>query len=229
MVFPVLVLLMFAYLLGGGIAVPGGESYREFLVPGVFALTMVFGAESTTAAVSADAAKGVTDRFRTAPMSLAAVVTGRSLADMLHGAVGLLVMVGAGLLVGWRWDEGAVRALAAFGLLMLLRYAMVWVGIAVALAIRGPGAVQALQILVWPVAFLSTALVSTETMPAWLGAAAEWSPLSATATAVRELFGNPVGAGDSWATDHAPLLAVGWPLLLVAVLAPYAARRLRHS
>jgi ABC-2 type transport system permease protein len=228
LLFPVLMVLLFGYLLGGGMAVPGGGNYREFLMPGMFAMAMLFGVETTFAAVTTDAAKGVTDRFRSMPMSPSAVVVGRAVADMLNSAAGLVVLLGCGVTVGWRWHDGPGRAALAVGLLLLLRFAFIWVGIYLALLLRNPQALVAVQILVWPVVFLSSALTSPETMPAWLGAIAEWNPLSATVSSTRELFGNPGWGGDSWAAHHGPLLATLWPVLLVAVFFPLSVRAYRR-
>jgi ABC transporter DrrB family efflux protein len=223
-----MMLLMFGYLFGGAMVIPGGGDYREFLVPGMYALTMAFGLEATYTAVSTDASRGVTDRFRTMPISAAAVVGGRSLADMLNAAVGLLVLVGCGLAIGWRWHHGVGAALAAVGLLLLLRFALLWLGIWLALVSRSPETLMALQILVWPIGFLSNAFVPPETMPGWLGLLADWNPLSATAAATRELFGNPGWGGQSWPAEHATLLAIAWPLALTAIFVPLAVRRYRR-
>jgi ABC-2 type transport system permease protein len=224
--FPLLLLVMFAYLFGGGMTVPGGGDYREFLVPGLFAITMFFGLEATMTAVHTDASRGVTERFRSMPMARSAVVVGRSVADMLFSVAGLAVLVGAGLLVGWEWHEGLGRALAACGMLLLLRFAFIWVGIYLGLMVESPESVAMVQVLVWPFAALSSAFASTETMPGWLGAIAEWNPLSATLAATRDLFGNP-GVGDSWVAQHAELVAVLWPLAIVAVFLPLSVRRWR--
>lgn len=223
LVFPVMMLVMFAYFLGGAMDVP---DYREYLVPGMFALAMAFGLESTMVGLTQDLNKGVIDRFRSLPMASAAVLVGRTLVDMLESLLGLVVLMVAGLAVGWRWHHGPGELLAAVGLLLLLRFAMLWAGVYLGMVAGRPEMVQAVQILVWPVAFLSNAFASPGTMPAWMGAIAEWNPLSATALAVRELFGNQLwGAGGSWATDHALLLAVAWPLALLTVFMPLAVRR----
>ncbi|MFF5291101.1 ABC transporter permease [Paractinoplanes globisporus] len=221
LLFPVMVLLMFAYLFGGAIEVPGGGDYREYLLPGMFALTMAFGLEGTYTAVAADAQRGVTDRFRTMPISAASVVTGRSLADMLDAAVGLGVLLACGLAVGWRAHHGIMDALAAVGLLLLLRYALLWLGIWLALAAGKPETLMAVQILVWPLGFLSSVFTSPETMPGWLGTIARWNPLSATADATRQLFGNPGETGPAWP-------AIVWPLVLLIVFVPLAVRRYRR-
>ncbi|MFG2630115.1 ABC transporter permease [Streptomyces sp. NPDC048473] len=223
LVFPVMLLLMFNYLVGGGQGVDG--DHTEFLVPGMLALTMAFGLESTMLAVTQDLQKGVIDRFRAMPMVSGSVLVGRSAADMLQSAAALAVMTGVGYAVGWRWHHGPAAALGALALLLLLRFAMLWIGIQLALVAGKPELVQAVQILVWPVGFLSNVFATPESMPGRLGAVVEWNPMSATATAVRGLFGNPGGPGGTWASDHAELLAVAWPLALIAVFFPLAVRR----
>lgn len=228
LLFPVMTVLMFGYLFGGALSVPGGGSYREFLLPGMFTLTMVFGIEMTMVAVVTDAQRGITDRFRSLPMASSAVLLGRSGADMLNAVAGLAVMIGCGLAVGWRAREGLTPALAAIGLLLLLRFALIWVGVYLGLVIKGPEAVTGAQILVWPLGFLSNAFVAPSTMPGWLGAIGEWNPLSATVSATRALFGNPGLTGGSWAAEHALALAVAWPVLLIAVFLPLSVRRFRQ-
>ncbi|WP_369193205.1 ABC transporter permease [Streptomyces djakartensis] len=225
LLFPIMMVLMFGYLFGGAMQVPGGGSYREFLVPGMFAMTMVFGIEVTMLAVISDAAKGVTDRFRAMPTSSGAVVTGRSIADMLNSVLGLTVMILCGLAVGWRANSGTGQALAAVGLLLLLRFALLWVGIYLGLVFTDTAAVTAVQTLVWPLGFLSNAFVSPDTMPGWLAAVSEWNPLSATVTATRRLFGNPGWDTGTWASDQAMVMAVVWPLIIFAVFFPLSVRR----
>ncbi|MEU2428927.1 ABC transporter permease [Streptomyces sp. NPDC007861] len=222
LVFPVMLLLMFGYLIGGGRGVEG--TYIGFLVPGMLALTMAFGLEATMTAVTQDLDKGVIDRFRSLPMADSAVLVGRSVADLLQSALSLVVMTGVAYAIGWRWNGGFGALLWALGLLLLLRFAMLWVGIHLAMVAGRPQLVQAVQILVWPVGFLSNAFATPASMPGWLGATVEWNPLSATATAVRELSGIAAGS-DSWASGHAQLLALAWPLVLVAVFFPLAVRR----
>ncbi|WP_214105441.1 ABC transporter permease [Acrocarpospora catenulata] len=227
LLFPVLITLMFGYLFGGGLNVPGGD-YRSYLMPGMFTMTMLFGLETTFAAVAADARRGITDRFRSLPMASSAVVSGRAAADLLASALTLAVLMACGLAVGWRPEAGPGAAPAAVGLLLWLRFSLLWLGIYLGLRATGPEAVATVQILVWPVAFLSGVLVSPATMPGWLGALAEWNPLSATAAAARELFGNPGWESGSVAAEYGPALAVAWPALLTAVFFPLSVRAFRR-
>ena len=226
--FPILMLLIFVFLFGGMMAVPGGGDYRSALLPGLFTLTMLFGVSSTMVAVVTDAQRGITDRFRSMPMSASAVLLGRAAADMVVSAVALAVLLLAGLAVGWRAENGIGPALAAVGLLLLLRFALLWVGIWLGLLVRGPDAVTAVQTLEFPVAFLSGLFVAPASMPVVVSAVAEWNPLSATAAATRGLFGNPGWGGDSWVALHPLVAAVLWPLLITAVFVPLSIRRYRE-
>jgi ABC-2 type transport system permease protein len=223
-----MIVLMFGLLFGGAIRVPNGGNYFEFLMPGMFATTMLFGLETTMIAVTTDASKGVTDRFRSLPMSASAVVLGRCIADMFNSIVGLAIMIGVGLLLGWRWHAGMSAALAAVGLLLLLRFALLWVGIFFGLLAKGPESVVSVQILVWPISFLSNAFVDPSTMPSWLGTIAQWNPLSATTSAIRQLFLNPGWQAGSWSSEHAMLLAIVWPVLLTAIFLPLSVRAYRR-
>ncbi|SOD84757.1 ABC transporter permease [Streptomyces sp. Ag109_G2-15] len=217
LVFPVMLLLMFGYLIGGGRGVAG--DYIDYLVPGMLALTMAFGLEGTMLNVTQDLTRGVIDRFRSLPMTNGAVLVGRSAADMLQSAVALALLTAVACALGWRAHGGPGALLAAFGLLLLLRFAMLWIGIHLALVAGRPEMVQAVQILVWPVGFLSNALATPDAMPDWLGTAVRWNPLSQTATAVRDLLG-----GQGGEPGHAGA-AVAWPLVLLAVFFPLAVRK----
>lgn len=217
LVFPVMLLLMFGYLVGGGRRVAG--DYVDYLVPGMLALTMAFGLEGTMLHVTQDLTRGVIDRFRSLPMANGAVLVGRSAADMLQSAAALALLTAVAYALGWRAHGGPGSFLAAFGLLLLFRFAMLWVGIHLALVAGRPEMVQAVQILVWPVGFLSNALATPDAMPGWLGTAVRWNPLSQTATAVRDLLGSQGGE-----PGHVGA-AVAWPLALLAVFLPLAVGR----
>lgn len=227
LLFPVLIVLMMGGLFGGAIA-GTAAAYMPFVVPGVLTLTMLFGIEATMTAVATDAARTLTDRFRSLPISAGAVLLGRVIADLAASVLELSVMTVAGLALGWRPEGGLGGAVLAYLLLVWLRLAVLWLGLLFGLRAGGPESVAAVQILVWPVGFLSTVFLDPATMPRWLGVAAEWNPLSATATAVRDLFGNPGVTGLTWAGEHATLLAVVWPAVLLVVAAPLATRAYRR-
>jgi ABC-type multidrug transport system permease subunit len=208
--------------------VPGGGSYMEFLLPGMFVMTMAFGIGETMAGVAVDAERGVTDRFRSMPMSNGAVLLGRSITDMLYSIVGLVAMVGAGIVLGWTWRGGPLETLAAFGLLLMLRFAMLWVGIFFGLLVPSPAAVNSIYTILFPLTMVTAAFAPVETMPDWLGTIAEWNPLTASIYAVRDLFGNPGTGAGGFVADNAVVLAALWPVLLVAIFAPLAIRRYRN-
>jgi ABC-type multidrug transport system permease subunit len=225
--FLIMLLLMFAFLFGGAIELPGGGDYPQFLLPGMFALTMLFGLESTKSAISEEAGRGITDRFRSMPIPSAGVVLGRAGADLASSVLSLAVLVIGGVLIGWR-PEGSPGGIALGILLLLwLRFALLWIGVFIGLAFRSQASTTAIQVLVWPLGFLSSVFVSTETMPAWLGAVTQWNPVSITATAARQLFGNPTGVTGGILADGAVLLAFLVPLAITAVFLPLSARAYR--
>ncbi|WP_246190672.1 ABC transporter permease [Agromyces agglutinans] len=229
--FNIMLILMFAFLFGGAIDLPGGGDYISFLLPGMFALTMLFGLESTMTAMAEDAKRGITDRFRSLPISSASVALGRAIADLLSSALSLAVLMLGGLLIGWRPTTGPAEIALGVVLLLWLRFALLWLGVYLGLRFRGAGATTAVQVLVWPIGFVSTVFVSAETMPGWLGTVAAWNPVSATAAATRELFGNPTGTTTGWLAENAVLGASLWPLVITAIFLPLAAgayRRLRR-
>jgi ABC-type Na+ efflux pump permease subunit len=224
--FPVMFILLFGYVFGSGIEVPGGGSYRAFLMPGLFVMTMAFGIGETMMGVTTDVDKGITDRFRSLPLSPPAPVVGRSISDMVTSVVGLVVMVVCGLFVGWGWEDGLGNAVLAFGLLLLLRFSFLWIGIFLGLMVPNPETAGAVYGLLFPITMLTNAFVDTSLMPGWLATICNWNPLSSSVLAVRELFGNPGGGGDgSWITEHALLMAVVWPVLILVVFVPLAVRR----
>ncbi|HEU4543020.1 MAG TPA: ABC transporter permease [Jiangellaceae bacterium] len=223
---PIMFVLVFGYVFGSGMVVPDEGNYREFLLPGVFAMTMLYGMGATGTAIAFDVNRGVVDRFRSMPVTRSALVVGRSAADLVRALLEMTALVVCGLLVGWQWHRGVGNALLAVGLLLMLRVAITWIGIYLGLAVPNPDTVG---VIVFPLAFPLTAVsnvfVAPELLPEWLGTIAEWNPLSATVAASRELFGNPGLGGDSWIAQHSILMAIGWPILLTAIFAPLAIRR----
>nr|WP_255622492.1 ABC transporter permease [Tessaracoccus sp. OS52] len=227
--FPVFITLLFLGLFGGALQMPDGARYVDFLMPGMLAVTMLFGLESTTLSAAADAARGINDRFRSLPIRATAIVLAKCMADLLNSLVGLAIMIGFGLAIGWRPDTTPAGAVLGLGLLALLRFALLWIGIFVGYRARSVESVAYVQILVWPVAFLSSVFVDPATMPAWLGAVAEFNPVSATATTLRDLLGTVTWSSQVVPPGVSALLAVGWPLVLTLVFLPLAARSFRSG
>ncbi|TDE09443.1 ABC transporter permease [Jiangella asiatica] len=223
---PIMMVLVFGYVFGSGMAVPDGGSYREFLLPGVFVMTMIYGLGATATAVAFDVDRGVIDRFRSMPVARSALVVGRSTADLMRALLEMATLIVCGLLVGWQWREGVGGAVAAIALILLLRFAITWIGIYLGLIVKNADLVG---VIVFPAAFPLTALsnvfVAPDLMPDWMGAVAQWNPLSSTVAAARDLFGNPGLGGDSWIVEHSLLMAVIWPLVLLAIFVPLSVRR----
>jgi len=224
--FPAIMVLLFGYVFGSAIGVPGGGNYREYLMPGLFAMSAIAGVMATALLISKDVAEGVMDRFRSMPMARSAVPFGRTAADLLAAAVGMAIMAVIGLTVGWRAHNGLDATLEAFGLLLLLRYAVSWVGVYVGLAVK-PETADSLLPLVFPVSMISNSFVPTAGMPAWLRLIADWNPISTVVAACRELFGNPTvpSLHTSFPLQHPIAMTIGWSLLLLLVFVPLSAWR----
>ncbi|MFE0424984.1 ABC transporter permease [Streptomyces sp. NPDC058953] len=222
--FPILSVLLYAYVFGGAMKSPGGD-YRDYLMPGMFVMTMAFGFMNTAITVVADTQKGVVDRFRSMPMAPSAVVSGRGVTDIIVAAAELTILALTALVIGWRSDGGLLATAGAFGLLVLLRFALIWIGVWVGLLVPNQEAASGLYAVAFPLTMVSSIFVPTSSMPGWLGTVAAWNPISSTAGATRELFGNPVASDGSWIQENALLMAVAWPVALTAIFLPLAVRR----
>jgi ABC transporter DrrB family efflux protein len=231
-IMPVVFVVLFGYVFGSAISIPGGEDYRSYLLPGIFVQTMAFIAMSTAIVVATDMAKGLMDRFRSLPMARSAVLTGQTVAELLENVLGLAVMAACGLAIGWRPESGAADTLAGFGLLLLFGFAMCWLGAFVGLIVRTPDVANTIGMMViFPLTFISTVFVPTEGMPAWLRPVAEWNPVSVTVTACRELFGNPVALAPdaAWPLQHAVATSLIGSLVLLAIFIPLSVWRFRSA
>jgi ABC transporter DrrB family efflux protein len=233
---PIMFVVLFSFVFGGAIPVPGESSgdavtYRNFLMAGIFAQTVTFATAGAGAGIADDMHKGLIDRFRSLPMARGAVLTGRTLADLVQTALTLVVLSVVAVIVGWRIHNGVLKALAAFGLLLLLGYAFSWIGALIGLSVRTPEAATSGG-LIWlfPLTFVSNAFVPSSGMPAFLRHIAEWNPFSATVQAARQLFGNPEGlVSDAWPMQHPVLASLLWSLLIIAVFRALAVRKYRSA
>ncbi|WP_157253634.1 ABC transporter permease [Nonomuraea typhae] len=226
LIFPAIMVVLFGYVFGSAIQVPGGGDYREYLMPGLFAMVTFSSVAGVMTRMAGDASRGVMDRFRSMPMARLAVPFGQSGADLLTGLLMLAIMVGAGLLVGWQPHRGPIPAAQAFLLMIVLRYALSWVGVYVGLAVKNDQVADTLVPLFLPFTMLSNAFVPTGGMPAWLRLLADWNPVSALTAACRQLFGNPGGPSGpvAWPLAHPVAAVLLWSAVLLAVFVPLSLR-----
>ena len=225
---PIMFVLLFAYVFGSSIDIPG-TGYREFLIAGIFAQTVVFGATTTGAGMAEDIQKGVIDRFRSLPMSRSAVLAGRTVSDIAINVISLTVMSLTGLLVGWRIRTSIGEAIGGFLLLLAFAYAISWVMALVGVLVPAPEVVNnASFIIIFPMTFIANTFVPSQNLPGVLRVIAEWNPISAVTQAVRELFGNTspaFPAPDVWSLQHPVLYSLLWIVLILAVFVPLAVRQ----
>jgi ABC-2 type transport system permease protein len=229
---PILFVLLFAFVFGGAIPLPGGGNYHEYLIGGMLAMGLAATAPGTAVALVTDMSSGLIDRFRSLPTSRSAVLAGRTIADLVTQVIGTVVVAGVGLAIGWRIHSSVADAAAAFGLALLFGYAFTWLGACLGMVLRSPEAAQQLGfVLFLPLTFVSNAFVPTQGMPGWLQPIAEWNPMSALAAAARSLFGNPNPAASvqAWPMQHPELAVLGWSAVLLAVFAPLAVHLYRRK
>ena len=225
----IMFVLLFAYVFGGAIPLPGGGSYREFLIPGIFAQTVVFAAATTAIGICEDINKGLMDRFRSLPMARSAVLSGRAVFDVVYQSGILVVLMISGLAVGWRVHTGIPEFFGGVGLLLLFVFAMSWVGIWFGTIV--PTVEVANQVaftVILPITFLSNVFVPPSTLPGFLQPVAEWNPTSTLTAATRSLWGNPNPyASSGFPAEHPALLTLIWIAVIVTVFAPLAVMRYR--
>lgn len=228
---PIMFILLFAYVFGGSIEIPG-SSYREFLVAGIFAQTVMFGATFTGAGIAEDMQKGIIDRFRSLPMSRSAVLAGRTASDVVYNLISLLIMMITGYVVGWRIRGSLIDALAAVLLLLGFAYAVSWIMALVGMLVSSVEVVNnAAFMVIFPLTFVANTFVPAESLPTALRVFAEWNPVSSVTQASRQLFGNvPPDAPEPtvWSLQHPVLYTVAWIFLIVAVFAPLAVSRYKR-
>lgn len=226
---PVMFVLLFAFVFGGAINLGsdgGPQAYREFLIPGIFAQTVMFAVASITVGITEDANRGIMDRFRSLPMHPGAVLGGHTLATLIQNALVILMLSITGLAVGWRIRGGLTDAVLAYLLLLLFAYAITWVGAWIGLHMPSPE-VAGTAGLAWifPLTFASSVFTPIATMPSWLQGFAQWNPVSCLALATRDLFGNPIPfPGESFPEQHAVALSFGYAFLLLAIFIPLSVR-----
>ncbi|MBR8742127.1 ABC transporter permease [Nocardiopsis sp. MG754419] len=227
-VMPVVMVLLFGFLFDEVMSGHGTGDYRAFLIPAMAAMVMVYGVAGTASGIARDTARDVMSRFRSMPMSPVSLLTARTAADMVRACLEVAVLIPVALLLGWRAENGGVDAALALGLLLLFRFSLVWAGVLMGLLMPDPDAAgMVVYPLAFPITLLSTGFLPAKAMPSWMAPIAEWNPLSAVISTLRSLLGAEAPSSDSWPAEHAGLLAVLIPVLLLTVCAPLAIRRFR--
>ncbi len=216
---PIMFVLLFVYVFGGSIVVPGYSSYRQYLMPGIFAQTVLFGSAFTGVGLAEDLSKGFIDRLRSLPIEHAAVLVGRTLSDLVRNVATFAVMLVVALLVGFRFEGGVIGAVLATLLLLAFGYAFSWVHALVGLSV---GSVEAANsagfVWMFPLAFVSSAFVSTAAMPSWLGWVADANPFTRATDATRALYnGKDPGTDLVW--------ALAWTAAITVVFAALCIRK----
>jgi len=228
---PVLFTVLFIFIFGGGIPIPGGGSYKDFVLAGLLALNLVTSTMGTAVGLSTDLHEGMIDRFRALPIWRASVLVGRSIADLMTSCLCALIVAVTGLVVGWRADTGFFSIIGGFALLLLFAYSLSWIAACVGLNSKSPESAASFGFIVlFPLAFVSNAMVPTQHMPGWLQAVADWNPVSAVTAGARNLWGNPNPSGTipAWPMQHPVEAGLIWSVVILAVAAPLASHFFRR-
>jgi ABC transporter DrrB family efflux protein len=225
--------VLFAFVFGGAIGVPGGGSYREFLIGGIFAQTIVFGAFGVAIALAHDRTNGAIDRFHSLPIPRSAVLTGHAVANLIRSLLPILLMSLTGLVIGWRIHSDIPHAVAGYALMIAFSFAMIWVGVLMGSLVATPEAVQGVAfVAIFPLTFVASTFVPVNTLPDGVRQIAEWNPVTALAGALRHLFGNPGGRlpiHGPWSLQHPVVYTLIWVVGIVLVAAPLAVRAYQRS
>jgi ABC-type polysaccharide/polyol phosphate export permease len=227
---PLMFVLLFAYVFGGVIAVPGGGDYHEYLIGGILVQTLAFGMMGPGVSIATDLGEGIIDRFSSLPMSRPAYLIGHLTAEFCATLLAVTIMVLTGLIVGWGISSSALEAAASFGLLFLIAISMIWLGTLIGVLARSPDGVQGVAfVTVFPLTFVANTFVPVGGLPDGLRQVAEYNPISAWAAAVRTLFGNPTAIPDgaAWPLEHPVIASIAWCLAILAIVVPLTVRAYR--
>ncbi|MDT4924384.1 MAG: type transport system permease protein [Pseudonocardiales bacterium] len=229
---PIMFILLFAYVFGSAIKVPG-IGYREFLIPGIFAQTVIFGSTITGAGLAEDMQKGIIDRFRSLPMSRSAVLVGRTTSDVLNNVLVIVIMSVTGLLVGWRIRSSVGEAIGGFLLLLAFAYAISWIMALVGLIVPSPEVVNnASFMIIFPLTFIANTFVPTNNFPSVLKTIANWNPVSSVTQAARQLFGNTGSLplpSQPWSLHHPIIYTLLWVAGILVVFIPLSVRQYKRA
>lgn len=227
---PILFTVLFVYVFGGGIPIPGG-TFKQFAIAGLLMMNLVTSSMGTAIGLATDLSTGVIDRFRTLPMWRSAVLIGRSIADLLTSILAMAFVIVTGLVVGWRPHASVGSVIEGLSLALLFTYALSWLCGCLGIRAKGPESGASIGfLLLFPLAMVSNAFIPTQHMPVLVKELAEWNPVSAVIAAVRNLFGNPnpSSAVHVWPMEHPIVASVAWSVALLVVCAPLASRLYRR-
>ncbi len=228
---PLMFVLLFSFVFGGVIAVPGGGDYKEYLIGGILVQTLAFGMMGPGISMATDLGEGILDRFRSLPMSRPAFLLGHLTAEFSASMLAITIMIVTGLVVGWGISSTPLEALGGFGLLILLSISMLWLGTLIGVIARSPDVVQGIAFTtIFPLTFVANTFVPVGGLPDGLRQFAEYNPVSAWSAGVRTLFGNPTAIpdGSAWPLEHSVLASVLWCLVVLAVVVPLTVRAYRR-
>ena len=228
---PALFTLLFVYILGAGVVLPGGGTYVDFAIAGLLGMNVTTSSMGTAVGLSTDLNTGVIDRFRTLPMWRPAVLVGRSVTDLLTSVVCAAIVAVTALAIGWRPNAGVGAVLGGFALFLLFAYALSWGCGCLGLVSKGPESAQGIGLVIlFPLAIVSNAFVPTQHMPTVMRVFANWNPISVVTAACRQLWGNPNPSAtiQTWPMQHALVASLAWSICLIAVFAPLAVHLFRR-
>jgi ABC-2 type transport system permease protein len=228
---PLMFVLLFSFVFGGVIAIPGGGNYHEYLIGGILVQTLAFGIMGPGVSIATDLGEGILDRFRSLPMSRPAYLLGHLTAELASTVLAVAIMVVSGLIVGWRINSDPAEALAGFALIALLAVTMLWLGTLIGVIARSPDVVQGIAFLfIFPLTFVASTFVPVAGLPDGLRQVAEFNPVSCWAAAVRTLFGNPTATPSdaAWPLAHPVVSSILWCVLILAVVVPLTLRAYRR-
>lgn len=229
----VMFVLLFAYVFGGAIAVPGGGSYREFLIAGIFAQTVGFSAFNVAITIANDKKAQVVERFRSLPMNRNALLAGYAISNLLKVLIPITLMSICGLIVGWRIHTSLMDAVLGYLLLMAFAFALIWVGILLGCFAKTPEGVMGIAfVIIFPITFIASTFAPTSTMPTVIQTIAEWNPVTTVANALRIQFGNPntpVQPNDPWSLQHPYAYSLIAIAIICAICAPLAVSMYKRS
>ena len=235
---PVMFVVIFAYVFGGAIVVPGGgnatpQRYREFLMGGIMAQTLVFTAFGVALGLANDRKNQAVDRFRSLPISRGAVLGGHAVANIIKTLLPIALMSITGYIIGWRIRGSVFETLGAYALMVAFAFAMIWIGVLLGSLVSTPEGVNGIAfVALFPLTFIASTFVPISSMPGPLRTIASWNPITTVADALRKLFGNPnapARPGDPWSLLHPVAYSWIWIIAIITICAPLAVRAYQRS